>query len=238
MRPFLPKATISAHGIISTSASVLAGALRRILRLALGVINQPITQVRFHGRLGASYVYASASQIHGAVQQFLRVAPAKGPLGRERKKAPNARGGKGRKHQNANLIDATVASREQAALADRRLRFPVYYPRRLVPGSSYQDAPRVYSVKTLSGDRVGAYRMVMFTGFIGEYYGVQGIRWRDPPILEQPSETRKIGGRAYLLFYSGDRLRLVGWKTQRASYWVSNTLLQTLSQTIAARGAA
>ena len=71
--------------------------------------------------------------------------------------------------------------------------------------------------------------MVIFTGFIGEYYGVQGLRWRDPPILEQPSETRKIGGREYLLFYNGDRLRLVGWKTKRGSYWVSNTLLQTLS---------
>jgi len=72
--------------------------------------------------------------------------------------------------------------------------------------------------------------MVIFTGFIGEYYGVQGLRWRDPPILARPSETRKIAGREYLLFYSGDRLRLVGWKTNRGSYWVSNTLLQTLSE--------
>ena len=72
--------------------------------------------------------------------------------------------------------------------------------------------------------------MVIFTGFIGEYYGVQGLRWRDPPILERPSEKRKVGGREFLLFYSGDRLRLVGWKTKRGSYWVSNTLLQTLSE--------
>ena len=44
-----------------------------------------------------------------------------------------------------------------------------------------------------------------------------------------PSETRRIRGREYLLFYNGDRLRLVGWKTERGSYWISNTLLQTLS---------
>jgi polyisoprenyl-teichoic acid--peptidoglycan teichoic acid transferase len=71
--------------------------------------------------------------------------------------------------------------------------------------------------------------MVIATGFVGEYYGVQGTSWRDPPILQSPSETRMIGGRQYLLFYNGDRLRLVGWRTKRATYWVSNTLLQTLS---------
>jgi hypothetical protein len=38
-----------------------------------------------------------------------------------------------------------------------------------------------------------------------------------------------MGGREYMLFFSGDRLRLVGWRTKRAAYWVSNTLLQTLS---------
>jgi polyisoprenyl-teichoic acid--peptidoglycan teichoic acid transferase len=128
------------------------------------------------------------------------------------------------------LMDATITGREQAALADRDVGFPVYYPRKLVPGSSYPDAPRTYRIKPTGGPRVGAYRMVIFTGFIGEYYGVQGLRWRDPPILARPSETRRIGGREYLLFYSGDRLRLVGWKTRRGSYWVSNTLLQTLSQ--------
>jgi polyisoprenyl-teichoic acid--peptidoglycan teichoic acid transferase len=39
-----------------------------------------------------------------------------------------------------------------------------------------------------------------------------------------------MGGRKYLLYYNGDRLRLVAWKTPRAAYWVSNTLLQTLSE--------
>jgi LCP family protein required for cell wall assembly len=208
-----------------------SGALRRLLRLALGVISKPINQVRFHTRLGTSYVYASPPRVRQAVRQFLRVSAGKGPLAKQRKKAPNARNGrKSHKRAKVKLMDATVVGREQAALADKDVGFPVYYPRKLVPGSSYPDAPRTYRIKTSGGLRVGAYRMVVFTGFIGEYYGVEGLRWRDPPILSNPSETRKIGGREYLLFYSGDRLRLVGWKTNRGSYWVSNTLLQTLSQ--------
>jgi LCP family protein required for cell wall assembly len=207
-----------------------SGALRRILRLALGAVDEPIKQVRFHGRLGESYVYASDRQIQQAARQFLNVSSGKGPLSKQRKKAPNARPRKKhKKKSNVRLIDATVTGREQAALADRDVGFPVYYPKKLVPGSSYVDAPRTYKLKNTSGKRQAAYKMVIFTGFIGEYYGVEGMKWRDPPILDSPSETRKIGGRQYLLFFNGDRLRLVGWKTSRASYWVSNTLLQTLS---------
>jgi LCP family protein required for cell wall assembly len=208
-----------------------SGALRRLLRLALAAKDAPIKQVRFHGRLGESYVYANQRQIKKAVSEFLNVSSGKGPLSRQRKKAPNARNGKKRKRAKVKLIDATVVGREQAALADRDVGFPVYYPRKLVPGSSYPDAPRTYRIKPEGeAKRVGAYRMVIFTGFIGEYYGVQGTRWRDPPILQKPSETRSIKGRKYLLFYNGDRLRLVGWRTNRAAYWVSNTLLQNLSQ--------
>jgi polyisoprenyl-teichoic acid--peptidoglycan teichoic acid transferase len=208
-----------------------AGALRRLLTLGLAARDAPIKQVRFHGRLGESYVYANQLQIKKAVDEFLNVSAGKGPLSRQRKEAPNARGKRRKKRAKVRLMDGTVSGREQAALADKDVGFPVYYPRKLVPGSSYPDAPRTYRIKPQGGKkRVGAYRMVIFTGFIGEYYGVQGLKWRNPPILEKPSETRRIGGREYLLFYNGDRLRLVGWRTKRASYWVSNTLLQSLSQ--------
>jgi LCP family protein required for cell wall assembly len=206
-----------------------SGALRRIFRLALGVISEPITQVRFHLRLGSSYVYASPGQVHNAISQFLNVSPGKGPLGRRPKKALNARHSK-RHRSSVRLIDATVSGREQAALADRHVGFPVYYPKRLVPGSSYPDAPRAYRIKPPSGKRTGAYKMVVFTGYLGQYYGVQGMRWRDPPILNDPSETRVIRGRRFLLFYNGDRLRMAAWRTSHAAYWVSNTLLQSLSQ--------
>ncbi len=38
-----------------------------------------------------------------------------------------------------------------------------------------------------------------------------------------------MDGRELLLFRDGTRLRLVGWKTKRAAYWVSNTLLRSLT---------
>ena len=56
-----------------------------------------------------------------------------------------------------------------------------------------------------------------------------GTRWEDPPILDSPSETREVGDREYELFYDGDRLRMVAWQTDEGSFWVSNTLIQSLS---------
>jgi hypothetical protein len=58
---------------------------------------------------------------------------------------------------------------------------------------------------------------------------VEGTTWRSPPILDDPSERRRIGGRTFELFYDGGRLRLVAWRTPRAVYWVANTLLRTLT---------
>jgi polyisoprenyl-teichoic acid--peptidoglycan teichoic acid transferase len=213
----------TASDIHSTSA------LRRLVQLMLGVVSRPIKQVKFHGRLGPSYVYASQAQIQAAVRQFLYVKSEKGPLTEQRKRNPYARDGH-KKHPRVNLMDVTSTSKAQAKLARPHVGFPVYTPRKLVPGSSFvEDAPRTYTIDAPSNERYRAYKMVISTGYIGEYYGVMGTSWRDPPILDSPSETRTIGGRQLLLFYNGDRLRLVGWKTNHASYWVSNTLLQTLS---------
>jgi len=203
------------------------GALRRLLRLMLGVQSKPIKQVKFHGRLGESYVTASPAQIKAATRQFLYLRPAKGPLNKGRKRSKAARKGGG---GTANLTDVTMASRAQGQIAKDRVGFPVYYPRKLVKGSSYaEDQPRTYTITATNKKRYRAYKMVFFTGYIGEYYGLMGTSWRDPPILQHESEKRTIRGREYLLFYNGDRLRMVGWKTDHAAYWISNTLLQNVS---------
>ena len=205
------------------------GALRRLLRLMLGVSDKPIKQVKFHGRLGESYVTASPAQIKAATRQFLYLRPAKGPLSKQRERSKTARKGKSG-GSNVNLADFTVASRGQGQIAKDRVGFPVYYPRKLVRGSSFaEDAPRAYTITSTNDKRYRAYKMVVFTGYIGEYYGVQGTSWRDPPILQHASETRKVRGREYKLYYNGDRLRMVAWQTDHGAYWISNTLLQTLS---------
>ena len=43
-----------------------------------------------------------------------------------------------------------------------------------------------------------------------------------------PASGARLGGRTYELFYDGSRLRLVSWRSGKAVYWISNTLLSSL----------
>ena len=148
--------------------------------------------------------------------------------GREpRKEAPLRRG------RSETLIDAGRSGKEQALdlVAEGARGLPIYYPRMLAARSGFSTAsPRAYVVRAPGGRRFRSYRIVMKRDDPGEYYGLQGTTWMDPPILRSPSEVREYKGRRFELHYDGDRLRLVAWRTGDAVYWVSNTLLQTLSE--------
>ena len=82
---------------------------------------------------------------------------------------------------------------------------------------------RAYEV---SGHR--ALRLTYRTGS-SEYWGIQELGWEDPPILDGPSVTQTIKGREYLLYFSGSKLHMVAFRSNGASYWVTNTLLDRLS---------
>ena len=204
----------------------------RLLKLVLGTAGLPIREVHFEGQIGPSYVEASNEQVKRLVNKFLQVEDSPGPRG-ELKPHRKLKRKKRKRSTPADigLEDASVFGKEQALLAVQAGAggsLPVLYPRLRVKGSLYIDQPRVYKLRG-DGKRHGAYRMVLRLDF-GEYYGVQGLTWKDPPILEDPAEVRRIGRREYELHYDGDRLRLVAWRTPKAVYWISNTLLLTLTE--------
>jgi polyisoprenyl-teichoic acid--peptidoglycan teichoic acid transferase len=196
----------------------------RLLKLAVFSVDQPIREVHFQGNLGKSYVTASSSRVRRLAQQFLGVEDTPGPRG--------GVGPKRKRRGDLNLME-TTAGKDQALQAVQQGaggRLPVYFPTKLTRGSSFAQPPRVYKLKGHDRRRYGAYRMVVRRGLIGEFYGVQGTRWMNPPILAGPSEKRRAGHRTLEIHYDGDRVRLVAWRTKTAVYWVSNTLLQTLSE--------
>jgi hypothetical protein len=61
------------------------------------------------------------------------------------------------------------------------------------------------------------------------YWGIQEVEWADPPILDKPNRTIFRGGRRFDLYFSGAHLHVVALREKEASYWVTNTLLDTLS---------
>jgi LCP family protein required for cell wall assembly len=207
-------------------------AVLRLLRLVVASATHPIREVHFEGRIGPSYVTASQPRVQKLVDEFLGVEETKGPRGEASSKGGKRRGKLAR---DPGVTGAGGAGRDQAlqAVSGGLRGLQVFYPRRRVPGSLFAGSPRVYRIRDEDGKRHRAYRMVLVrsaNGGIREYYGLQGMAWKDPPILKDPSETRELGGREYELHYDGDRLRLVAWRTDEGVYWVSNTLLQTLSE--------
>lgn len=123
----------------------------------------------------------------------------------------------------------------------RRLGIPTFYPTYLAPNSSFDTGSRTYEYENEDNKKEEAYKTVIAIGAtapITEYYGFMGTTWDDPPILRNPSETRNADGEecdveekgCFMLFYDGDRLRLVAWKADGNSYWLNNTLTLTLEE--------
>ena len=208
----------------------------RLLKLALFSARKPIQEIHFEGEIGPSFVEASNEQVKKLVQRFLQVRESPGPRGRAPGETPARKPRRKQKRDAATLglYDASVPGEDQGlqtVQAGAGGALPVFYPTLLLNSSTFAPPPRVYKLRSPDGKKYGAYRIVMRrTNANGEYYGLQGTTWKNPPILESPTEKRKVGGREYELQFAGDRLRLVAWRTPRAVYWVSNTLLQTLTK--------
>jgi hypothetical protein len=131
----------------------------------------------------------------------------------------------------AGLEDDRREGEDLAVLADPKLKFPFYFPALRLKGSTYSgpEQPRIYTLKDETGKKRQAYRLVLRAPGVGAYYGIQGMTWRAPPILDKPDRVITRDGRRLRLYYDGRKLRLVAWKTRKAAYWVSNTLTQSLS---------
>jgi hypothetical protein len=61
------------------------------------------------------------------------------------------------------------------------------------------------------------------------YWGIMETSWTEAPILEGPNKTRKLGGREMHLYFDGSKLEVVAFEENGAVYWVTNTLLNDLS---------
>ena len=73
-----------------------------------------------------------------------------------------------------------------------------------------------------------AIRLVFKTG-ADEYWGVQETNLPNPPILSDRSFQRAIKGREFQLYYNGSHLHMVVLRVHDRSYWVVNTLLDSMS---------
>ena len=222
-------------------------------KLFIGARNAPVVQVHFPAELGgptASYVTASRAAIQAGGRTSSEGETPRPPAGAaadggerleaaEAKKRRTARRSPPKPPPPPPLIDSRRPAQQYAAkLAGAKtksgkpmLDFPVYYPTQAgawTRPSPTTPAPSRSTARATTSTTATRSSPTLPTDGYTAYYGVSGTDWKDPPILANPSETKTIDGRDYLLSYDGDRLRLVGWKTDHGSYWVDNTLLNAL----------
>jgi polyisoprenyl-teichoic acid--peptidoglycan teichoic acid transferase len=210
-----------------------------LLKLVLFTGRKPVREVRFRVDMTPDPVYLTASQakLDATANEFLnakaseRPRTTSAPSAADRKSASSRKGKRNKPSDVPGLEVARTEGEDQAIVGSRKARFPFYFPTLRYRGSRYAGTePRIYNLQDERGKKHRAYRMVVSKGIVGEYYGIQGTTWREPPILDDPSEVRRVNGRKLELHYDGKRLRLVAWRTRRAVYWVSNTLTQSLGK--------
>ena len=131
--------------------------------------------------------------------------------------------------QEAAVVSGASAVTDLLRDHRREVDFPLMVPTK-IEKSSWIDSEqplRIYSI-----DRDKQHKAVRLTYRLGgrnEYWGLQMTDWEDAPVLSGRNFVRKIGGRRFELYYNGPRLHMVVLKTDGASYWVVNSLLDRLS---------
>jgi hypothetical protein len=129
------------------------------------------------------------------------------------------------------VVRADAASGRELLIPYRdRVRFRLMVPT-VLEQASYPDRlpgdkpARLYWID----DKHKAVRLVFRTGS-GEFWGIQQTDWEDAPALGDRSFTQRLkDGRTYQLYYAGSHLHMVVLKQGKTSYWVINTLMDSLS---------
>jgi LCP family protein required for cell wall assembly len=111
----------------------------------------------------------------------------------------------------------------------KRLPFTLQYPTVLERNSSLDDGPGETPLRIYPLAGSPTVRLTFRTGIIGDYWGIQETRWGTAPVLADKSRTVRINGRQYDLYYSGSDLHMVVLRDRGATYWVVNTLVNSLS---------
>jgi LCP family protein required for cell wall assembly len=137
-----------------------------------------------------------------------------------------------------NLFPNRSAGGSEAVKAALGVPFPVLYPT-LQTGQAEQQTVRAYTLNDQQGNVHHAYVVVWQQNTLGGYYDFEGTDWLNPPLFAH-ARTEVINGRSYRIVDDGSHIHVVGWRSGHVLYWLTNTLLEELSnaQMLAIAGSA
>ena len=130
--------------------------------------------------------------------------------------------------QEASVAPGAAASVELLRERERRVPFELMVPT-VLERTSWIDRER--PIRLYRIDPEGKHKTIRLTYRTGanEYWGVQMTDWDEAPVLSERNVIRTIKGRRYELHYTGPKLHMVVLRQGGATYWVVNTLLDSLS---------
>ena len=122
-----------------------------------------------------------------------------------------------------------------AAMTAPRLRqvydqvhFPLMVPHKIAQYSELSSQSGVRGFKPLKNQHEVA--MTFEVGQTYEYWQIEESTWKSAPILQNPSFTfTDKHGRKFQVYTSGGAVQRIALITPQAAYWVSNTILNELS---------
>jgi len=126
-----------------------------------------------------------------------------------------------------DLYPTTSSGESEAVKAALDVPFHVLYPT-LQTGQAMQQMVRPYALKDEQGRLHHAYVVVWQQNEIGGYYDFEGSDWLTPPLFAH-SRNATIDGREYKIVDDGAHIHVIGWQAGNVLYWLTNTLLEELS---------
>jgi LCP family protein required for cell wall assembly len=232
-------AKAAGHAIVQAGFSSSAGQLIELTKLIAFSQTKPLRQVRFQTtnvdlRLGGgSYVTSNkaleqatiASFLHGHEQ--LSLPASRRPPARSSHHGRGSSKGASSSPAALGLYPTSSSGQSEAVKAALGVPFPVLYPT-LQTAQGEQQTVRPYALRDQQGHLHRAYVAVWRQNTIGGYYDFEGSDWLNPPLFAH-ARTQVIGGRSYRFVDDGSHIHVIGWRSGRVLYWLTNTLLEELS---------
>jgi LCP family protein required for cell wall assembly len=214
----------------------------QLLQLVAFSQSRPIRQVPFRYDNGAFpingelAVTSTPQLIRASVNQFINAEPPSTSSTSTTGTATSHAGSTRHHHHHHGARAATVPGMTPLSVGVRSpalelapdVPFQVYLPRTQTLAAVPNDF-HSYTVRDEQGNVHYGYRVDWYLGSAGEYYGIEGVNWTDPPLFANPSATTTIGGRTYMFVDDPPHFHDIGWRVGGTLYWVSNTLNETLT---------
>ncbi len=109
----------------------------------------------------------------------------------------------------------------------RRVPFPVMAPHKVASGAQLSTEEGVRVFKPILNHRTLCLTFAMPNGI--EYWQIQETNWNSAPILQNPTQQITYHGRHLDLYTTGGQIQMVVLRLKNSSYWVTNTILNELS---------